>query len=493
MPEDNNDFTSQKRSRMLEINKEAARFYRDILMSEQGREGMDYLLNRGLSLSTIKHFGLGYAPDDWHTLHYHLKAKGFGEDEMLDAALLARNNNKLYDKFRHRVMFPIIDRRANIIAFGGRALEKDAMAKYMNSDETLVFKKRSNLFALNFAKNTKERYFILCEGYMDVISMHQAGFTNAVATLGTAITPEQALLMKQYCERVIVSYDSDEAGQKATFKAINLLADAGVETQVLKMSGAKDPDEYIKNFGADAFQSLIEKSGSAIEFELDKLKNGLNMDSAEGKAIFLKKAVPVLADIENKLDRAVYISSVAALCDVSKQNVEQGVEEQIRKMRRYSQSEQRKQLIRSPIMRDKINPEAEKYPNEAKAERGIIAYLFHSPDMLKKILSQVKEEDFPTSFNRRVFSELTSRLENGQNIDLTALGSEFSADEMGKIIGIQRENDLLPYTTDRLSDYIKTILQFKQNKSRKDVTQMSAQELLDYMDRIKKKTLGTTE
>lgn len=230
MPEDDRDQSGRIKQRLLEINREAARFYRDVLISEKGEEGRRYLAERRLTENTVRKYGLGYAPDSWDCLKRHMMAKGYGEDELLAAALISRSQKgTTYDKFRHRIMFPIIDRRGNIIAFGGRALEADALAKYLNSDETPVFHKRSGLFSLNFAKNTKEKFLILCEGYMDVISLNQAGFDNAVATLGTAITPEQARLMRQYCEQVVISYDSDVAGQKATMKAINLLSDAGVD------------------------------------------------------------------------------------------------------------------------------------------------------------------------------------------------------------------------------------------------------------------------
>ena len=271
MPEETYDRTAEEKTRLLEINREAARYFRDVLISPEGEEGWRYLIDRGLHPNTIKRYGLGYAPDSWDSLRNHMLKKGFHEDELIKGALLVRrqNGNGGYDKFRHRVMFPIIDRRGNIIAFGGRALEPDAPAKYLNSDETLVFKKRSNLFSLNFAKNTKENYLILCEGYMDVITLNQAGFTNAVATLGTAITPDQARLMRQYCEEVVISYDSDEAGQKATMKAINLLGEAGVEAKVLQMQGAKDPDEFIKKFGADRFRRTLEESRTGFDHKAE--------------------------------------------------------------------------------------------------------------------------------------------------------------------------------------------------------------------------------
>ena len=258
MPDEMNDGGVSKRTRLLAMNREAARYFRDVLLSPEGREGLDYLAARQLTPNTIRKYGLGFAPDGWHNLHYFLRQKGYTDDEMEEGALLVRRNNSVYDKFRKRVMFPIIDIRGNVIAFGGRTREKDAPAKYLNSDETMVFRKRENLFSLNFAKNTKEKFLILCEGYMDVISLNQAGFDSAVATLGTAITPQQANKMKHYAPEVVISYDSDGAGQNATMKAINLLSEAGVRARVLNIPDAKDPDEYIKNFGADSEASAYD-------------------------------------------------------------------------------------------------------------------------------------------------------------------------------------------------------------------------------------------
>lgn len=348
MPEDSFDKRAEAKQRMLEINRRAARFFRDILISEKGLPGRRYLQQRQLSENTIRKYGLGYAPDSWDTLKKYMLSEGYTEQELLDAALLAKKDSHSYDKFRNRVMFPIIDRRGNIIGFGGRTLEPDAPAKYLNSDETLVFHKRNSLFSLNFAKNTKEKYLILCEGYMDVISLNQAGFDNAVATLGTAITPEQARLMRQYCEEVVISYDSDGAGQKATMKAINLLGEAGVEARVLQMSGAKDPDEYVKKYGADGFRLLLEKSGGAISFELKKLAVGLDMDAPEGKSSYLKKAVNLLAAINNKIDRMVYINDTAKLCGLSAGEIEKAVEEKRKILAYTAKKNEAKELINPP-------------------------------------------------------------------------------------------------------------------------------------------------
>ena len=488
MPEETYDRTAEEKTRLLEINREAARYFRDVLISPEGEEGWRYLIDRGLHPNTIKRYGLGYAPDSWDSLRNHMLKKGFHEDELIKGALLVRrqNGNGGYDKFRHRVMFPIIDRRGNIIAFGGRALEPDAPAKYLNSDETLVFKKRSNLFSLNFAKNTKENYLILCEGYMDVITLNQAGFTNAVATLGTAITPDQARLMRQYCEEVVISYDSDEAGQKATMKAINLLGEAGVEAKVLQMQGAKDPDEYIKKYGADGFKMLVEKSGGALRYELEKLKKGLNMDLPEDRASYLKKAIDLLADVSNPIDRLIYVSDVSKLCNLTTAEVEKAVLQRRKSKARYSEKQEERQLIHPPKQRDKLNPEEALYPAETKAERGIIAFLIHSPDWLQKVSIKITPEHFATTFNRKIYEIVTNRIEKGESVDISALGGEFSTDEMGKIMGIISENNRLPYQKERLYEYMNVLEKHYNRQNRKSPSEMTEDELRSYVDSLRK-------
>lgn len=492
MPDDQiYDDGTNLRVRILEMNKAAARYFRDVLISPQGAPGMEYLLSRGLTQNTIRKYGLGFAPDGWHNLHFHLRSLGFSEDEMKMGALITQNNNNYYDKFRNRVMFPIIDRRKNVIGFGGRALEKDAKAKYLNSDETPVFHKRDNLFSINFAKNTEEKCFILCEGYMDVISLNQAGFDNAVATLGTAITPQQANLMKRYTQNVVISYDSDAAGQKATVKAINLLSEAGVQSRVLHIPDAKDPDEYIKNYGADSFRRILERTETALDYEFGKLKRGLELDTPAGKTEFLKRAVNFLADIRNDTERTVYISETAALSGQQISIITELVKEKRKKNAYFDKKEQEKQIIRGTAKRDPINPDALKYPVQEKAERGIIAFLFHSPDRLADVENKINPEDFPTEFNRRVYIAVRECLKSGQTLDFSSIGEEFTADEVGRITGICRQGDMLPYSLPRLDEYIKVLIKFREERSRTPVSEMTNEEMLAMVEEFKKRKKPT--
>lgn len=486
MPEDANDESAQKRRRLYEMNREAGKYFYKKLFSPEGKAGLDYLLNRGLSLETIKRFGLGFAEDDYHKLHFYMKGLGFSDFELADAALLAQNNNKMYDKFRNRVMFPIVDLRGNIVGFGGRTLSEDKKTpKYLNSDETQVFKKRSMLFALNYAKNSKADYFILCEGYMDVISMHQAGFDSAVASLGTSFTSEQANLISRMGKKeVILSYDSDEAGQKAASRGINLFAEAGVNARVLKMEGAKDPDEYIKKFGADAFRTLIEKSGSAIAYEMDKLANGLDLHTDDGKSAFIKKAVVFLAGINNPLDREVYISRAARLSDIPADTVRRAVDSQIRKNGFYAKKRETGELIH-PNKKDTVNPDALKTPREEKAERGIICFLFHNPDKLELVEKRLSG-GFATEFNKNVYEFLTKKLKMGLSPDISAFNEEFDSAQMGRITGIVNDA-AFAFDEAALNDYIEVLNRFSEKKEQKQISEMTNDELLRFAASQKEK------
>lgn len=486
MPEDANDQSAQKRRRLYEMNREAGKYFFKKLFSPEGKAGLDYLRNRGLSLETIKRFGLGFAEDDYHKLHLYMRGLGYSDFELADGALLAQNNNKVYDKFRNRVMFPIVDLRGNIVAFGGRTLSEDKKTpKYLNSDETMVFRKRGMLFALNYAKNSKADYFILCEGYMDVISMHQAGFDSAVASLGTSFTSEQANLISRMGKKeVILSYDSDEAGQKAASRGINLFAEAGVNARVLKMEGAKDPDEYIKKFGGDAFRSLIENSGSAIAYEMDKLAKGLDLLTDDGKSAFIKKAVVFLAGINNPLDREVYISRAARISDIPADTVRRAVDAQIRKNGFYAKKRETGELIH-PNRKDTVNPDALKTPREEKAERGIISFLFHNPEKLESVEKRLSG-GFVTEFNKNVYEFLAKQLKMGLSPDISAFNEEFDSAQMGRITGIVNDA-AFAFDEAALNDYIEVLNRFSEKKEQKEASEMTNDELLKFAASQKEK------
>lgn len=487
LPDEELDDKSGKiKQRVYEINRTAAKFFYSQLKSPAGRVGLQYLLERGLTPETIKKYGLGFAEDKWTTLTNYMLSEGFTEDELVISGLCGRSKSgRVYDVFRNRVIFPIIDLRGNVIAFGGRLLSGEG-PKYLNSSDTPVFKKSRNLFSLNFAKASNEKRLILAEGYMDVIAINQAGFSNVVATLGTALTPEQARLMSQYAEEIIIAYDSDEAGQKATYKAINLLSEVGLKTKILKTNDAKDPDEFIKKFGSTRFKLLLDNSEGAIVFEINKCKNGLDMDSDVGRVEYLRRVTKVLSEIVSPVEREVYISRVANEQGISKDTLLFEVNAIIKK-RQKSQDKKEWRNITNQFFskRDNINPEASKYPKEAKAEAGIIAFLLLHPDKLDDITEKISPENFVTSFNKKVYESLILHLQSSYEVSISTFNGEFSPDEMGKISEILAKSREIEINEQTVLDYIDVLLSHIDNKDKNE--DMSDEDFLEFFNNLKDK------
>ncbi len=445
IPENNSrdDRYAKRRTRIYEMNRIAANYFYKNLISGNNKAGLQYFYNRKLTPQTIKKYGLGFASDSYYDLINVLHGKGYSDEEIIDAWLGAKSKttDKVYDLFRNRVMFPIVDLRGNIIGFGGRVLD-DSTPKYLNTGKTPVFDKGSNLFSMHFAKNADSKRLILCEGYMDVIAVNQAGFENVVATLGTAITPDQARLISHYCDEVVIAYDSDGAGQRATQKAINHFSEVGLRTRILRMEGAKDPDEYIKKFGSARFRMLIEGSDDANNFMLDRCEDGIDIDTEGGKVELLKRVSNVLAGIESPLEREVYISRTAKKCDISPDILKSHISEIIR-IRKNTQKKNEWKTIqaKTAYVRDEINPEAVKFRREARAEETIIRTLMMRPEDADRIAEKAPPDIFITSFNKRVYTALLDAINNSEKFSLSLLASEFSPDEMGKISGmIAQEN-----------------------------------------------------
>lgn len=430
------------RTQIYEMNRLAANFFYTNLVSGRDKQGLQYFAQRRLSPQTIKKYGLGYASDSWDELCCCLKNHGYSDDEIVEAWLGRRSkkNGGIFDMFRKRVMFPIVDLRGNIIGFGGRVLD-DSQPKYLNTGKTPVFDKGSNLFSMNFAKNAETKRFILCEGYMDVIAVNQAGFENVVATLGTAITPDQARLMSHYAEEIIIAYDSDGAGQKATQKAIYHFNDVGLRTKIIHMEGAKDPDEYIKKFGANRFRMLLDESFDATDFMLDKCENGLDLSSEAGRVELLKRASRVLAGIESPLEREVYISRTSKKCDIPVQVLKTHIDDMLRKSQNSGKKrEWRNITANAAYVRDDINPETQKYRKQARAEENIIYYLMKRPEECEKIAEDAPPEIFVTSFNKKIYTAMLEKMKSSTKFSISMLADEFSSDEMGRISGIEAKN-----------------------------------------------------
>ncbi len=468
LPEDGYDDTlAKKRTAVLAANRAAAKFFHAQLYTEQGRQALDYFLDRGLAPETIRHFGLGFAPNDWRALKRHLNEQGF-DDVLLESANLLRRSDKngkvsYYDNFRNRVMFPIIDPRGNVIAFGGRVLD-DSKPKYINTSDTLVYKKSNGVFALNFAKNGNDGKLIIAEGYMDVIALHQAGFTNAVACLGTALTKEQANLLSRYADTIILSYDADEAGQKATARALGIFGTTGMEIKVLRLEGGKDPDEIIKKYGAQRFQAIIDGAANDTEYRLLKARQGIDLATDDGKVKYLSAAAEILAEIGSPVEVDVYASRLAHELGVDKLAIQSQVKykrEGLKKRRAVKREQEQTRLLING--QNTKNPERAQHLRAAKAEETLIASLMRNPDFYNKLKDGLSADYFVTALNRRIFSVVLLRLEEGGNTEPYFLSSEFTPDEMDEVERIFRSAAQLSNTVDECADCIK-ILKEEKNK-----------------------------
>ncbi len=433
------------KNRYYEMNKQAAMFFRNMLNDQKmGVDVRAYIETRQLTSLTVKRFGLGYAPNSFDMLKKHMNALGYTDKELIDGYLCVKTQKGYtIDFFRDRLMFPVFDTTGNIIAFGGRmirpAREGEEGRKYMNTSDTAVYSKRKNLFALNFAKNKCSECLILCEGNIDVVTLHQAGFENAVATLGTAITPEQARLMGRYTKKVIITYDSDIAGQNATNKAILRLNEAGVEATVLKMSGAKDPDDYIKMFGAQAFAKLLDESVSPFRFKVDSVLSKYNINNIDQKVKALAEIAIVLADIPQKTERELYMRQIAQELDVKVENIESDVSRAIKKQQKKYKEDTSKSIIRQTAgYSDKVNPDFAKNVQAAKAEEHILALLMLYEEHRRNTISGklLSADDFITDFGKRAFEKITELESSGQYSE-SALGEFFNIDEMSRLKKIQ--------------------------------------------------------
>mgnify|MGYP002562874095 CR=1 FL=1 len=483
------DKRAQLKKRVLEINRETARFYFDCLMSAQGKQAYDYLIRRGRDRKTIRHFGLGYSPNEWGSLVNHLKSKGFSESEMVEANVAVRGKNGgVYDRFRNRVMFPIIDLRGNVIAFGGRALE-DGGAKYLNSSDTVAFKKSRNLFALNFAKTSKRPGLILAEGYMDVIALHQAGFDNAVATLGTSLTEEQARLISQYADHVVLSYDSDGPGQAATKRALNIFDEVGVKVSVLSMTGAKDPDEYIKKYGGQRFAMLIDGSRGALDFEIAKLRDKYDTNTPEGKVGFLKEICRLFVGIRNPVEREVYVTQTANELQISPQAIKAQIDNLSRQDRSREKNRQKKDmnLYIGNMAAAKDDLQRRTNLRYAMAEEGILYCLMKNPDFYGLVSQQITAGDFVTDKNRELYQALTQRLEQGQPVEMIDLSATLSPELMGRVSAILANAPVQRSDEETLKDNIHRLIEHRNDKSEREVAQMDEQTLNEYVRQLMEK------
>lgn len=472
VPEENSyDSTINKRRlRMLEANREAARFFHSCLGTKEGAVGYQYFKNRGLTDETIKRFGLGFAPDSFNALTNYLMGKGYSKDELVFANLARRsqkNPNNIYDNFRNRIMFPIIDVKGNVIAFGGRVMD-DSKPKYLNTSDTMVYKKSQGVFALNLAKKSGKDSLILCEGYMDVIALHQAGFTNAVAGLGTALTSEQASLLSRYASEIMIAYDADEAGQKAATRALQIFKNTPAKIKVLRLSGGKDPDEIIKNYGVEKMKAIINGAANEIEFALLREHSKYDVTSDDGKRQYLRSAIEILSNV-GAVELDIYASRIADELSVTKSVIVDEAKRLAKKKVYSNQKKEFNQIQRQGDILDNLNPERRKYHAGAKAEEMLIAILLSNPEHLKMVDEKLDAEDFVTDFNKRIFKAVADRLREGKSAEISFLYGELTDEEISAVAKIQTISYTLNNSADECADCIKVILNEKNKKSLKDV------------------------
>ncbi len=473
----------RQQERLWALHKEAARYFHSQLYAPIGQTALNYALGRGMSRSILTTFGVGYAPDSWDGLVKAMRAKGYTDEEMVEGGLVSKSqkNGNVYDRFRDRLMFPIIDVRGNVIAFGGRRIKNDdSVAKYLNSPESPVFNKRKNLFGLNLAKKTKETFLILMEGNVDVVTMHQFGFDNAVASLGTSLTEEQATLLTRYTEQVVLLYDGDNAGQDATRRAIPILEKAGLQVKVLQLSGAKDPDEFLHKFGGDKLRVLLEQSANRVEYQLAAIGRKYDLREDDQKVKYLQETADLISSLGSAVQREVYSGRVAELAKISMDAMKMEVN---RAYKRRQNREKKKQEAIDLAPARNLQPKSRsiRYNNmkSAMAEESILAQILREPALLDQVGS-LTGASFSAELLGRVFDRLASRYKEGLEVSLAVL-EDVSGEEMSHLTGmLQRHQG--PVSEAALQDCIRTVLAEHQASS---VT--SEDDLLAFRNNLKER------
>ena len=448
----------RQQERLWALHKEAARFFHSQLYSPVGKTALEYAFGRGMSKSILTTFGVGYAPDTWDSLVKAMRAKGYTDQELKDSGLVtvSQKNGNLFDRFRDRLMFPIIDVRGNVIGFGGRIIKNDPnAAKYLNSPETLIFNKRKNLFGLNLAKKSKAGSLILVEGNIDVVALHQYGFDNAIASLGTSLTEEQAALMTRYAEQIILIYDGDKAGQNATQRAIPILEKAGLQVKVLQLKDAKDPDEFLKKFGADRFRLLLEESSNRVEYQLGAIAKKYDIREDDQKVKFINEAAEFLSTLPNAVQREVYGHRVADAAKISYDALKLEVNKAFkRRMAREKKKQEKIDLAPTQALQPKSRTIRYDNMKSAMAEETVIAMVLRSPALLD-VAAQLMPEEFSSALLAKAYLQLKNRHEQGLDVSLAVL-EDFSTEEMSHITAVYHRQEG-PVNEQALNDCINTI------------------------------------
>lgn len=488
MPDETDDTAGRLRMRVLEANRLAARYFFDNLSGENGAAALDYLRKRGLSPGTIRRFGLGFAPEGWSGLMDSLKRRGFSEGELMAAGLISEGRNgRRYDVFRERIMFPIIDLRGSVIAFGGRLMGEGKGPKYLNTNDTPAFKKSRNLYALNLAKAHKGTQLVLAEGYMDVIALHQAGFDNAVATLGTALTPEQARLIGQYAAEVIIAYDSDAAGRRATRRASDIFDQIGMRVRVLDLGQSKDPDEYIKKHGPERFARLLSGSSSATEYEIARLKEQHDISTGEGKIAYIQAFCQLISALRNPVERDVYVSMASAESGVAREAILSSIEEIKSRKRREQERKADRDLHlfseETPARRE--DPQRMAHRRAAVAEDRLIRLMLKNPDYAERVMGEMSAGDAVTELNGRIFKAVFDKIAAGEALSVTAVTAaldDMSTRHLGWLLAT---GDGVAEGLSEALDYVATI-KSEREKAGHDPTTSDPEALREYIETLKK-------
>ena len=456
MPEESNDRESRKRARLLAANRDAARWFYEQLTTPEGKRCTDYMISRQISPTIAKRFGLGFAPERSGAFLSAMRDKGYTDWELIDADLMRKGDHGFYGTFRNRLMFPIIDVRGNVIGFSGRTLG-DSGAKYLNSRDTAVFNKGRNLFALNLAKKSKAGYIILSEGNIDIVALHQAGFDSAVASLGTALTPEQARLLSRYTGEVIIAYDNDGAGIKASQRAIGILERLDMKVRVLRLTGAKDPDEYIKTRGADAFRNLLEGSEDQLDYRLGAVTAKYDLSQDDQKVAFLKEATELLASLPGPVERQVYAIRVAGQAGVGQDAVIQEVERRRKALLRKAKRSEEQEFNRPERMAQPAAKELRyRNPVSAAAEEGVIRLLYLEPALCNE--PELPDAAlFSSEALSRIYSVLRQKITDGDAVNIASLSGELSQEEMNLLVTILQKPEVLSNSRRAMQDYITRI------------------------------------
>lgn len=463
----------EKSKKFQDIHVEAARFYFSNLIKSKN-PGYEYLRKRGLDDKIIKKFGLGYSLDSWNSLMNYLISIGYKNEDLIECGLFGYKSEtkKIYDKFRNRVMFPIIDIKGNVIGFGGRVLD-DSKPKYLNSSDTHVFKKSMGLYALNFAKNSGSKTLILCEGYMDVISMHQNGFNNSIAALGTSLTESQVRLISRNSNDVVIVFDSDEAGNVAMDRAYKMFLDIGVKPRALRLKGAKDPDEYIKKYGASRMKVLINQSKSAMKMKIDAIEEKYNLDDVEQRKDYINQYCLIISDIFDSLEREVYIGELCRKMKITREVVSNHVEYLLKKKRKKYGKKIDRELVKNVRLGYIGNKTYSKYD---KAEQGVIRFLYNNPDYINYLSDKFDEDWFTSDLNKKIYRNIVDKINLGNSLDFVTFHGILSSDEMGLFSKIINEGKNYVNTNKELDDYI-YVMKEKYDKQNENISSMTLEQI----------------